>query len=212
MSIIQIETVLESVAARARNEVRVSMPGVILDYDTSTQTATVQPVVREGFIDEDDAVRWALVPPVPQVPVCHWRTADFAIHAPLKPGDFVTLVVSDRSIDEFMASGNQDNIPNDTRRFDWTDAIVLPLPPAPTPISGLSEDDMFVGSEGANLVLTPTGKMAINAGGEELIDLVEQLVDLCISAVTGMGVPAMSNHISSGDLVALKAKLAGMKP
>jgi hypothetical protein len=51
--------------------------------------------------------------------------------------------------------------------------------------------------------------MALEAGGEELIDLFEQLVDICITGITGMGVPTFTAQ--QPDLATLKAKLAAMK-
>lgn len=216
MSITALETVLEDVARRAKGDVNVSLPGVVVSYDAASQTATIQPVIRQGYLEEDDddlddKVWWERIPAIPKVPVAHWRVGGFAIHAPLAPGDFVTLVVSDRSIDEFMSTGSRDNTPQDTRRFDWTDAVALPMPPAPTPIADLDAENMHVGNASARLRFTPAGKISIEAGGEELIALVKELLGICQGAVTGLGVLAFNDPASIAALTALDVKLDAMK-
>lgn len=212
MPIRTLEDVLASWSRRAQSEVNVSLPGVVLDYDADTQTATVKPVVREAFEDDDEEVYVTEFEPIPQVPVCHWRGGGYTLHAPLEAGDFVTLVVMDRSIDEFMSTGNTDNIPQVLRRFDWSDAVAIPMPPAPMPISGLG-DDMFMGREdgAAGVRISPTGKIAVEAAGQELIDLVRELLGICQGAVTGMGVPAFADAPSIAALSALDAKLSSME-
>lgn len=216
MGITSLESVLEDVARRAKGDVNVSLPGVVVSYDAASQTATIQPVVRQGYLEEDDddlddKVWWEKIPAIPRVPVAHWRAGGFAIHAPLLPGDFVTLVVSDRSIDEFMSTGSRDNTPQDTRRFDWTDAVALPMPPAPSPIGDLDANNMHVGNAAARLRFTPAGQIAIEAGGQELIALVQELLGICQGAITGMGVKAFNDPASISALLALNVKLLAMK-
>jgi hypothetical protein len=216
MTITNVETILEDLARRARADVNVSLPGVVLSYNATAQTATIQPTIRQGFLEEDDEdgeekLWWGRIPAIPNVPVAHWRVGGFAIHAPLQPGDFVTLVVTDRSIDEFMATGSPDCTPQDTRRFDWTDAVALPMPPAPTPIADLDADNMHIGNDVAKLRFTPAGKIAIEAGGQELIALVRTLLGICQTAVTGMGVPAFADPASVLALTNLDLALASME-
>ena len=208
--ITSFEDVLKGWSNRAVGElVNVSLPGVVLSYDSVTQTATVKPVIREAF-EEDDEVFSVDFEPIPSVPVAHWRAGDFAIHSPLKAGDFVTLLVQDRSIDEFMATGGTDVTPQDLRRFDWTDAVALPMPMSPTPIAGLLDDRMVIGSPDANMVLTEAGGMALTAGDDELFAVLTDLLDKLIPALNGMGSTTF-DPASQAELVAIKVRLTSMK-
>lgn len=212
MPIIMLEEVMANWSKRATSEVNVSLPGVVLSYDSTKQTATVRPVVRESFEDDDEAIYSVDFAPIPSVPVAHWRTGAFAIHAPLKPGDFVTLLVSDRSIDEFMSSGSDDNTPQMLRRFDWSDAIAIPMPPAPSPITGLLDDGMVLGAEDGTVGITMTeaGKIKIEASGDELLGLLSDLIDQLVVGVTGMGATTF-NPAGQAALNAVKSRLSLMK-
>jgi hypothetical protein len=212
MPIRTLEGTLASWANRAVSEVNVSLPGVVLDYDTATQTATVRPVVREAFEDDDERIFMTEFEPIPSVPVAHWRAGGFTMHAPLLPGDIVTLVVSDRSIDEFMATGNTDNIPQVLRRFDWSDAVAIPMPPAPTPLEGLSETDFFLGVEdgAAGVRMTPVGTMRVEAAGDELFQTLLDLIDNLVTSITGMGATTF-DPASQTQLLAIKTRLLAMR-
>jgi len=211
MPIRTLEDVLAGWSRRAQSEVNVSLPGVVLSYDSVTQTATVRPVIREAFEDDDEEIYVTEFEPIPQVPVCHWRAGGFTMHAPLEPGDFVTLVVMDRSIDEFMGTGNTDNIPQILRRFDWSDAVAIPMPPAPSPIAGLS-DDMFVGAEDGTVgvIMKPTGKIRIEASGDELLTTVIDLISDLTTSLTGMGATTF-DPASQLALQGIKLRLQAMR-
>lgn len=212
MPIRTLEEVLASWSNRSVAEVNVSLPGVVIDYDTTAQTATIRPVIREAFEDDDEEIYVTEFEPIPQVPVCHWRAGGFTLHAPLAPGDFVTLVVSDRSIDEFMATGNTDNTPQMLRRFDWSDAVAIPMPPAPTPITGLSETDMFFGAEDGSVgvAMTDAGTIRVEAAGDELLTTLIDLMDDLTTALTGMGATTF-DPAAQLKIQAIKTRLTAMR-
>lgn len=210
MPIRQFDEVVKGLADRSVAElVNVSLPGVVLSYDIATQTATVRPVVRESF-EEDDEIYSVDFEPIPQVPVAHWRAGSFALHAPLKPGDFVTLVVQDRSIDEFMYTGSTDVTPQSLRRFDWTDAVALPMPPAPTPIEGLLEDGLVLGSDTTSITMTEAGQIKIEAAGDELLLTLSDLIDQLVVAVSGAGSPSF-NPAAQAALSIIKSRINAMR-
>lgn len=209
MPLILPEEVFLEYKEQTKGEINVSLPGVVLSYDSATQKATVQPIVRAWYWDEDDTAYAVRFPPIPRVPVAFFRAGGFAMSAPLEPGDVVTLLVQDRSIDEFMATGNADSTPFDVRRFDWTDAVALPFPPSATPITTLDADNMVLGSDTVKITMTPSGTLSIEGAGEELLQLLIDFTDICLTAQTGMGVPAFANKLV--DLAALKASLTAMK-
>lgn len=111
--------------------VHVSLPAVVVSYDPASQRATVQPVIRGRFRDPvtgREAPDPSLPPPIPNLPVV-WPSGhggDVSLTMGLEKGDPVTLVVQERSTDEWRASGRTDNAPLDGRRFDLSDAVVYP--------------------------------------------------------------------------------------
>lgn len=207
---VTLDEVLDGVLERAGAQVRTVVPGVVVSYDTTTQSAAVQPTIREGFDDaEEERVAWVLPPIVPNAPVCFFAAGGWTMHAPLAPGDPVLLLLPHTSLTEWLDSGSFDNIPNDIRRFDWTDALVLPMPARPEPLTDLHSEDMVLSGHGAEIRMSRDGRMSLSAGGEELSSLLEALVSICETAMTGMGVPAFSNKLL--DLANLKSKIQGWR-
>lgn len=207
MPYVSIEEVLDAVKGQTKGEINVCLPAKVLSYDSATQTATVQPTVRTFFYNEDGVATAEKLPAIPKAPVAYFQTGDFAMHAPLKAGDNVTLVVADRSIDAFMATNNADTVARDARRFDWTDAIVLPQPPSPDAIEALDAENFFVGLKdgSAGVTYTPAGKTLYEAGGEELLQTLLNLLDVLPASTTGVGV----NTFDPATVVAINAaKLA----
>jgi hypothetical protein len=99
----------------------VAIPGVIESYDNDAITATVKPAINNLFNDGSRVT----APLIYGVPVCFPRSLSAAITFPLVKGDEVLLVFSEKSLDEWIASGANAN-PEDNRRFDLTDAIAIP--------------------------------------------------------------------------------------
>jgi hypothetical protein len=126
-------------------KVSVSLPGTILEYDQARQVATVKPTVSARRHEpETNALIPEALPAIANVPVLFpvglGGAASFTW--PLAAGDTVLLVICDRSIDEWKATGLPENVPVDIRRFDLTDAVALAgLHPnnRPIPASGWAE-------------------------------------------------------------------------
>jgi len=114
-------------AERAR--VRTVIPGRIISYDSSTQKATVRPVVQSSYKDEQTGERRTTLPPaIPECPVNFPQGSDggFAITWPLKSGDPVEIRIASRSLEKWQNQGGTDVEPDNFRRHDLTDAIVDP--------------------------------------------------------------------------------------
>ena len=130
-------------------QVHVSLPATVVTYDPATQKATVQVAIRPRV---DDPIlgteRPALEPtaPIPNVPVLWPSSSQGALTFGLVPGDPVTLLVQERSTDEWRITGLPDNAPLDSRRFNLSDAIVLPGGRSFNPAAGPSAP-LLVGTE-----------------------------------------------------------------
>lgn len=105
--------------------VRVALPGRIESYDPVTQTCSVQPLVKDGVVDETGVRTPERLPVVSSVPVCFLGSGAFSITWPIKVGDTVLLVFASSSIDRWLALGDEVD-PIDDRRQHITDAIAIP--------------------------------------------------------------------------------------
>lgn len=171
-------SVAETVQTRideALMEVNVSMPGKIVKYDKKTQFADVQPQLK--FSTEDGTV--LPFPIIPNVPVKHPRAngGKIFIHLPLKPGDDVQLVFSQRSLDNWKTQGGMSD-PADRRKHHITDAVAY--------VGGSAEPDAFtpktdnaieIVNDKSRLNVFPDGTYNLFGGnGDDFIQVVKDLI------------------------------------
>ncbi len=149
--------------------VRVSVPGSVETYDASTQRADVKPLIQRRFADGDVQP----VPVVVNVPIVWPRSAGASLTFPLRKGDGVLLLFSDRSMDEWLTIGG-DPEPADIRSHDLSDAIAIPgLLPFSAEFNPPADADDVVLAFGADqeVRLTAAGGVALRTAlGEVTID------------------------------------------
>lgn len=142
-----IAELLKAAVASEIAKIRVEIPGRIVDYDSSEQNATVQPVVRSSHRDAETGGREDYLPEtIENVPVRFPQGTDgsetYAVTWPLSADDWVTLEFQSRSIDEWLSTGDTDVTPGDLRRFDVSDVIAVPGPaPLADPLPSDAIDD-----------------------------------------------------------------------
>ncbi len=115
-----LDTAIESSIATALKKVHVALPGRIVSFDPSTQTASVQPLI-EQVLQHDQA---APLPMLSDVPVQFPRGGAFVMTFPVASGDECLLIFAERCIDGWFASG-QSSIPLDYRLHDLSDGFAL---------------------------------------------------------------------------------------
>jgi hypothetical protein len=93
-------------------------PGLVVSFNAEERTISVQPVLFRGETES------RLLPIETDVPVNYPGSDEYELAFELKEGDKVLLVTSERSIDDWMASGEPVE-PADPRRFDLSDAIAI---------------------------------------------------------------------------------------
>jgi len=98
-----------------------ALPGQIESYDSKEVRAEVKPMVGKHFVDSGPT-NYA---PIVSVPVIFPRSGDAHISFPLNKGDGVLLIFSERSIEEWLETGNV-STPTNMRRFSITDAMAIP--------------------------------------------------------------------------------------
>jgi len=140
---------LEAVQADLQRRMHVAIPGRVESYDSESQTADVQPMVNEAFVADDGTEVVETMPIVQDVPVVFPRGGGFFISWPLQKGDFVQLLVNDRSVDLYRESdGGRPVDPVLLHRNDLTDAVAFPgFYPAGDPIGDVSDDRLVIGKD-----------------------------------------------------------------
>ena len=120
---------LQDLLARFREsllaDLHTSLPGKIVRYDSSTQKADVQPLIKERYIDESGATQVRDLPVIPSVPVQFPGAGGYRITFPIATDDTGLVVFSESSLDKWLVSGGTVD-PSDERRHDLTDAVFLP--------------------------------------------------------------------------------------
>ena len=105
----------------ASSEMHVALPAQIERYDHTEQRADVPPLPRRAYVV--GVVQG--MPVVPDVPVVWPRSGGAQMTMPVRRGDTVLLVFTDRSIDRWLAQGG-DVTPDDRRQHDLSDAVAVP--------------------------------------------------------------------------------------
>ena len=105
-------------------EINVAMPATIVSYNAGNQRATVKPSLAKRLSNGNTLQ----APQIVNVPVC-FPVADVGgnkamITLPMKAGDGVLLVFSQRSIENWL-DGSKGS-PDDPRMFDLSDAFAIP--------------------------------------------------------------------------------------
>lgn len=152
--------------------VHTSMPGVIQSYDQTTQRATVQLSVQFSRRDPDTGDRIPYTPvPLPNVPILWPSGGDFSDTWPLSRGDEVWVMFAERSVDEWVVTGESVVTPASTRRFNLSDAVAMPVKSSrgePLPSSAVAADarvlrgDLRLGSSAASKSVALAPDVALN--------------------------------------------------
>lgn len=92
-----------------------ALPGTVVSFDPSTQTAEIQPAVKAGS---------TLFPVLPDVPVFFPGSRESAITWPLSPGDECLVILADADIDAWFESGEA-AAPRSARKHSLSDAFAF---------------------------------------------------------------------------------------
>ena len=203
--------VVEMALDRYMSEVHTCMPGIVVSYDPSKQTAVVQPAFKRKFVGQDAQS----MPKLYNVPVIFPAGNGCWIRLPVAAGDPVELRFTERSLDAWLSSGGEVD-PGMPHKFNLSDAIATPglRPPsqAITPKGADSSVEIVNGT--AWIEITADGKFKIKNAGAELLTMLNDLITHLISLTTTnavAGAPCALSLTTIADLTADQAKLALLK-
>lgn len=128
-------TALRAIVEARLADLHTSMPARVVSYDSATQRATVQPLIRDA--------EGTLLPIVHDVPVVFPVVGGGGLTFVVAAGDTGLLQVAESSTERWRAGDGSATDAGDDRRFSLTDAFFLPGARA-APISDFVDDATHV--------------------------------------------------------------------
>lgn len=181
-----LEEVLSDVLDSRIADIHTALPGSVVRYDSSKQTADVQPMIRCAELDADGNVTTRSYPVLPSIPVAFPAAGGFAITFPVQAGDTGLLVFCELPIDRWRSTG-QESHPADIRRHSTTAAVFYPglRPTARAFTPANVAEDLTIGRSpnGPTIHLKPDG--SVHLGESTATDFVAlaTLVDARLSTI-----------------------------
>jgi len=215
-----IKNALESTIA----DIHTGFPAVVQSFDAELQEADLVPVIKRKKVDSTSEERFKSLPLLPSVPVIYPSSIDSSIYFPLKKGDSVWVLVSERSVDGWRPQGNVQANPAVARKFDLTDVYCVPGAKAdnarlPANRRGV---DLILHHKGKEVRITADDKILLGSEGSAATEAVvlgdtlktklEAILDILITGdhvlTTSPGNPSAPNPTRATQLTTIKNSLS----
>lgn len=166
---------------------RMAIPGQIIGFNASNQTATVQPAIKERVKGE-----WVQLPQLLDVPCFFPRAGGHCLTFPVKPGDECLVIFNDMCIDGWWQSGGvQTQI--EVRRHDLSDAMaLLGVTSVPRAVTEYSTDSVMLRNEDKDAYFEIKDNKEIYVKSVENIN-VETEKSVIITAAENVDIQAADN-------------------
>ena len=152
--------IIKGLTSKIFSSLRVSMPGVIEEYDYKTQKASVKIDVQELY-DDNSVLDY---PVITDVPVIFPRSGGASITMPIKRGDSCLIFFLDRDISNWLLGASR---PSSRRQHSINDAVaIVGLCPFNKPGMAKNNTDVLITFDGSEIALKPGGKIDINSSTE----------------------------------------------
>lgn len=194
-----LSEIVERALASRVADVHVSMPGEIVSYDATTQTATVRPGVRRVILSEDDDPIAEEIPPIENVPVSFPGGAGFTIHFALAPGDTGDIIFSSVSHNEWQATGRV-STPGDLKPHNLGSAKFYPG--LRSRKNAAPDTDNSIGVPGGLRVHFGS---TVNVGAGAQAVVLEDLMSAVLTALKGFISSAATTEAGAGGLGGMTA-------
>lgn len=176
------------------NVTHTCFPGNIIEYDYKTQSASVQPSIRKVYQTKDAQGNFLVqdMPVLNSVPVQFPRSGQTGMYFPVNPGDSCLVLISERSLDEWINQGGQVT-PRDPRQFHLSDAIaIMGLYPFSDPLPIQNNTDFVITHKGSTITIKGDGEIDIKTAskialGTPAVEVIQQICNLLESLITNLG-------------------------
>lgn len=151
----------------------VSMPGLVEAYDAAAQTVEVVPLLMFPKTDAAGNVTLEAPPKLVGIPVLFMGGGGARMTFPVQPGDFVTLLCADRSIDVWKGNGSTAPVdPGVESSHDLADAVAIPgLRPLSSPWANAPTDRATMGYDTGERIEVLPGRINLGAGASQALVL-----------------------------------------
>lgn len=202
-----------------------AIPATVESYTPATGLINAQPSIKRKYVKDGEVVN---LPIINNIPVVFPRAGQAALTFPLKKGDNVLLIFSQRSIERWKLTGGIVEA-GDPRHHDLSDAFAIPGGYAQAqPLVGVDADNVVlqnsaiskitVKTDGVEIAtgagkftVDKTGKVSLGNGAIELLDLLDKLIDALLVQTHPTGVGPSGPPINAADFAALKVQLGLIK-
>lgn len=135
-------------------------------YDAKNQTVDVQPQIKRALSKADGEKVYESLPLIPDVPVLFPRAGGYFISFPIQKGDYVQLLVNERSIAEWWSEGRESG---GEAMHSFDGAVAIPgLYPQAQSLNDAHTENLVLGkSEGPQIHICGD---EIRLGGENCAD------------------------------------------
>jgi len=190
------------------NDVRTAMPGQVIKYDLKKQAVDVQPLLRHAY--DDGSV--LDLPVVYNVPVVFPRAGEAFLALPIKKGDGVLLIFSDRSLDKWKSSGGKVD-PEDVRSHNISDAVAIPgFYPFNAAAKIPNANDLILKNANCTIMMKSNGKVSISNGKAELVSLAQTLAKTAQTMATKVAAAVPMNLATEiAQFSSLVSQIGGFK-
>lgn len=167
-----------------------ALPGTIVSFDATKQTAEVRPAMVAVAVGPDRVETEMPLPVIPDVPVYFPAGGGYTLTFPVKKGDECWLVFSSRCIDQWWQSG-EPHRPKDARMHDLSDpAAFVGVRSRPRALSGVSTTSTQLRSDDGALsvdVNSATGAITLKAPTLITLDAPETVITGSLSVANEGG-------------------------
>lgn len=196
------------------NGIHTAFPGKIISYDPVKRSASIQPQVDKKYTN---GVTQAL-PILNNVPVMLPGNSSFTFSFPISPGDFCLVVCCERSIDNWLESGNQ-GPPSDPRKLDLSDGVaimgLMPFSEDSNAQNNSGFEITFAGSTISidslgNVVIKTSNKVAIGNNVTEVLDVISSFIGNMITAIYAPPTGVL-DPVTAASLTLLQTQIDALK-
>ena len=146
-------------------------PAIITSFNDITQLASVKPLYKESFFDDETAQAFEKeYPIINNVPVTFPKFGNFVITFPVKKNNECWLKFSSRSLDDFIETDGKTVIKlNENRIMDLNDAVAeFGFPTKKNAISNFDTDNLVIRTLDNNVYLKIKADGTFNLKGSRL--------------------------------------------
>lgn len=118
------QQIINKIKDGTSNNLRVAIPGIIHEFDPTTQTVSVQPALTENILNPDLSTSSVGLPLLVDVPIVLPRAGGYVLTMPVQKGDECLVVFGDMCIDAWFSYGGVQN-QLEKRRHDLSDGFAI---------------------------------------------------------------------------------------